>query len=167
MNTLILLMHKKKTDNMLRTYKNNSLKTQMKNITGEELYNIHPDLNHSFTSPTINSGLMTVHHNNPEKLIDNPGYFLRYISWILIEHKGNIIHPTTTQVSTVQLYGGSKSHMFTDITMFTYIRPVKCNVKIINVSKSPAKGFGLAIIKIPNTNIVIPLWPSYYMPQNP
>ena len=31
--------------------------------------------------------------------------------------------------------------------MFTYIRPVKYNVQMINVRKSPAKGFGLIIIK--------------------
>ena len=34
-------------------------------ITEEELKNIHPDLNHSFPSPTMNSGLMTVHNNDP------------------------------------------------------------------------------------------------------
>ena len=51
--------------------------------------------------------------------------------------------------------------------MCAYIRPVKCNVKILNGRKYPAKGFGLVITKIPNTNITIPLGPSYYMPQNP
>ena len=55
--------------------------------------------------------------------------------------------------------------MFTDIAIFTYIRPVKCNVQIVNVNKSPAKGFGLVIVKNPKIYI-IPLWPSYYMPQN-
>ena len=50
--------------------------------------------------------------------------------------------------------------------MFTYKRPVEYNVQIINNSKSPEKGFGLVIIKTPNTKIIIPLWPSYYMPQN-
>ena len=57
--------------------------------------------------------------------------------------------------------------MFTYITMFACIRHVKFNVQIINGSKSPAKGFGLVIIKSPKTNIIIPLWPSYYIPQNP
>ena len=56
--------------------------------------------------------------------------------------------------------------MFTDITMFTYIRPGKFNVQIINDRKSPEKGFGLVIIKIPKTYIIILLWPSYYMPHN-
>ena len=41
------------------------------------------------------------------------------------------------------------------------------NVQILNGSKAPAKGFGLIIIKNPNTNIIIPLWLSYYMPKNP
>ena len=57
--------------------------------------------------------------------------------------------------------------MFTGIKLFAYIRPVQCNVKILNGRKAPAKGFGLDIIKTPKTNIIIPLWPSYYMPQNP
>ena len=36
-----------------------------------------------------------------------------------------------------------------------------------NVRKSPAKGFCLVILKTPETNIIIPFWPSYYMLQNP
>ena len=51
--------------------------------------------------------------------------------------------------------------------MFDYTRPVKCNVQILNGSKSPTKRFGLVTIKIPKTNIIISLWPSYYMQQNP
>ena len=57
--------------------------------------------------------------------------------------------------------------MFTNITMFACIRLVKYNVRIINGRKYPAKVFGLVIIKIPKTNIIIPLQTSYYMPQNP
>ena len=40
-------------------------------------------------------------------------------------------------------------------------------LKILNGSKSREKGFGLVIIKIPKTNIIITLWKSYYIPQNP
>ena len=63
--------------------------------------------------------------------------------------------------------GGSNSHVFTDIKLFTYIRPVQYNLQILNGIKAPEKGFGLVIIKIPKTHIIIPLWPSYYIPQNP
>ena len=51
--------------------------------------------------------------------------------------------------------------------MFSYIRPVKFNVQIINGRKSPENVFGLVIIKIPKTNIITPLFLSYYIPQNP
>ena len=51
--------------------------------------------------------------------------------------------------------------------MSNCIRPAKCNVQIINDRKYPVKGFGFVIVKIPKTNIIIPLWTSYYMPQNP
>ena len=50
------------------------------------------------------------------------------------------------------MYGGSNSHMFTGIAMSTYIRPVESNMQSINSRKSPAKGFGLVIIKIPKKN---------------
>ena len=39
--------------------------------------------------------------------------------------------------------------MFTDIKLFAYIRPVQCNVKIVNGSKVPVKGFGLFTITPP------------------
>ena len=70
-------------------------------------------------------------------------------------------------LANVQLYGGLKSHVFTDITMFTYSRPVKCNVKILNVRKYPANVFGLIVLKIAKTNTIVPLWKPYYMPLDP
>ena len=51
--------------------------------------------------------------------------------------------------------------------MLTYIRPVNCNIQNTKGRKPPAKGFGLIIVKNPKTNIIIPLCPSYYIPQNP
>ena len=80
---------------------------------------------------------------------------------------GNTLHPTTIKVTTAQLNVGSNYHVFTNITVFAYIRPVKCNVQILNDRKSPIQVFGLVIIKIPKKTIIMPLWTSYYMPQNP
>ena len=114
----------------------------------------------------MNSVIMTIHQNDPENIIDDPEYFWQYHSWLLIGHKGNTLNPTTIKVTTAQLVGGSNFHVFTDIKLFAYIRPVQCIVKLLNGSKSPEKGFGLVIIKPPRTNIIIPLWPSYYMPHN-
>ena len=57
--------------------------------------------------------------------------------------------------------------MFSDIKIFTYIRPVKCNSQIINGRKAPGKRLGLVIIKTIKTNIIVLLKTSYYMPQNP
>ena len=45
--------------------------------------------------------------------------------------------------------------------------PVKCNIQILNSRKYPAKHFGLVMVKITKTNIVIPLLPSYYILQKP
>ena len=136
-------------------------------ITEEELEKIHPYLDHNFKSPTMNTGTITVHYNDPEKFIDNTKYFCQYCSWLLSGNKGNTIQTNATQVSTAHKDEQSNSHVFIYITMFIYIRPVKCDIQIINVSKDPAKDSGIVIVKIPKTNIIIPLWQSYYMPENP
>ena len=60
----------------------------------------------------------------------------------------------------------SNSHVFSSITLSTYIRPYKHNVKYINVRKAPENVFGLVIIKIPK-NAIISLWTLYYISQNP
>ena len=75
----------------------------------------------------MNSGLVTVHNNHPEKLIDDLDDFFQYCIWLLSGHEGNIIQKNNTQVRTSQLDGGLNSHVFTEITIFTYIRPVKWN----------------------------------------
>ena len=54
----------------------------------------------------MNSGIMTVHHNDTENSIDDPEYFYQYHGWLISVHKVNTLHPTTTQVSTAQLDGG-------------------------------------------------------------
>ena len=47
-------------------------------IYEEELKNTHPDLDHNFSSSTMNSGHMNVHHNDPDKFIGYPEYFHYY-----------------------------------------------------------------------------------------
>ena len=128
---------------------------------------MNPYLDQNVSLQPMNSGFVNVHHKKPNNFIDDPGYFSHYRRWLICEHKGNITRTNTTQVCIEQLDRGSKSHMFTGITMFTYIIPVKDNIQIINGRKSPAKVFSLIIKKTPKTNMIIPLWPSYYMPQKP
>ena len=90
----------------------------------------------------MNSGIITVHHNDPDNFIDDSESFLRYHILLLSEYKGTNIQTIPVQVSNEQLYGVSNFHVFTKITMFNFIRPVKCNVQILNFKKSPAKSFG-------------------------
>ena len=116
-------------------------------ITEEELKKIHPDLNHNFTSPKMNSGVMSINHNYPENIIDDTEDFCQYRSLLLSGYKGKPLHPTTIKVTTAKLDGGSNSHVFTYTKLYSYIRPVQYNVQILNDSKAPAKGFVLAIIK--------------------
>ena len=107
---------------------------------------------------------MDLYHNDPDKFIDNPEYFSHYICGFLSEHKVTNTQKIIDYIRYAQLYGGSDSHVLTNINMSTYKRYVKCNVQIINTRKYLKKGFGLVIIKIPKTNIIIPLWLSWYIP---
>ena len=113
----------------------------------------------------MNSGIMNVHHNDPENFIDDTEYFLQYCSWLLCGHEGNTNQKNTTQVSTAQLDWGSNPHAFTNTTMFNYTRAVNFNVQIINGGKAPAKVFDIVIVNITETNIIISLWLSHYTPQ--
>ena len=145
--------------------KKNYLKIQMKTQALNKIFFFNdPDIYHNLPTLTMSSGLMTVHNNDPDNFIDDPEYFHQYPSWIISGHGGNTLQKNTNQVSTAQLDGGSKSHVFANITMFTYIRPEKWNVQILNGRKSPTKSFGLVIVKIPKIDIIILLWPSYYIP---
>ena len=54
-----------------------------KTISKEQLEKNHPDLDHNFQSPTINSGIMTVHHDYPDTFIGYPEDFRHYFIWIL------------------------------------------------------------------------------------
>ena len=90
---------------------------------------------------------MNVYHNDPDNFIDDQEYFSQYHYWLISEHKFANIKTSITHIINVQLYGRSNYHVFTNINIFTYIRPVNYNVQIINDSKAPEKYFGLDIIK--------------------
>ena len=110
---------------------------------------------------------MNIHHNDTENFIYNPEDFFQYFSLLLSGHGGNTLQQITTQVRTAQLDVRPKYHVFTNTKIFNYIRPVKCNVKILNGRKSPEKGFGLVIVKTIKSRIITSLWPSYYIPKKP
>ena len=78
---------------------------------------------------------MYVYHNDPYYLIDDPEDFHNYRYWLLRKHKVANIQTSITQINNSQLGGRSNLHVFSDITMFTYIIPVKCNIKIYISSK--------------------------------
>ena len=134
--------------------------------TEENLNNTHPYINHKFLSLTMNAYVMGMYQNDPDTYIHDTEEFHRYISWLLSEHKVKSIQTSIIKTATSRLDGESNSHIFANITMFTYIRPVKCNVKILNSSKDPSKVIGIVIIKIPKSNIIITFWPTYYIAQN-
>ena len=66
----------------------------------------------------------------------------------------------------MQLDGGSNSHVLTDKENFVQYKEISVNIQQISGSTAIAVGYRLAIIKIPKTELIIPLWPVYYMPHN-
>ena len=55
-------------------------KTNYDLITEEEFEYICPDLDNNLSSPTMNSGIMTIHQNDTENIIDDPEVFCQYRS---------------------------------------------------------------------------------------
>ena len=68
----------------------------------EELENIYPDIEQKLTPPTMKSGIMNVHHNNPDNFIEDSEDFCQYHSWLLREHEKKI-QTSTTQISNAKL----------------------------------------------------------------
>ena len=98
----------------------------------------------------MNSGLMTFHHNNLDNFIEKPEYFYSTKDDSYVKTRAPTSKQAPPQVINTRLYGISSSHVFIDDTNFTYFRPVKYNVQILNESKDSTKVFGLVIIKINN-----------------
>ena len=73
----------------------------------------------------MNSGLMTSPPTDTDNFIGDLEYFRQYHSWLPSEHKGTNIQTNPTKVRNSQLYVGSNSHVFTEITLVTFIIPVK------------------------------------------
>ena len=60
-------------------------------IPDKEPDHISPYLDNNFSSQTMNSGIMTIHHNDPEHIIDYPEDFLQCHSWLLSGKRENFI----------------------------------------------------------------------------
>ena len=61
----------------------------------------------------------------------------------------------------------SNAHVFTEIHDFTQFRLTANNIKKFQGQKCLAEGKGLVIIKLPDSDMIIPLLPSYYYPTAP
>ena len=57
--------------------------------------------------------------------------------------------------------------MVTDITCFYQYKQQSIPIQQVSGNSAQALGYGLVLVRIPNTSTIIPLWPTYYMPSNP
>ena len=87
----------------------------------------------------MNSGAMDMYQNDPDTCIDDPEEIFQYDIWLLQKQESRNTQTSITQNNNEQLDGGSNFHVFTDINMCTYIRPVNYNVQILNGIKAPKK----------------------------
>jgi len=63
--------------------------------------------------------------------------------------------------------GGTNGFISNDLSHFTSFLPKSLHVKQLSDRTIPALGYGLKLIQCLTTKIIIPLWPTYYMPSNP
>ena len=64
--------------------------------------------------------------------------------------------------------GGANAHIFNNISFFTSYIANPCQVQQVSGTSAPCPGWGLVLIQVPDQAFpIIPLWPSYYMPNNP
>ena len=67
----------------------------------------------------------------------------------------------------MKIDGGSNSHVLTKRNQFIQFRSSNISIQQLSGHMTLTKGYGTAIARIPNTSFVIPLWPVFYMPDNP
>ena len=49
-------------------------------INEEKIQHIHPEINQNFPYSTMNSGVVSIYHNDTENIIDDPEDFCQYRS---------------------------------------------------------------------------------------
>jgi hypothetical protein len=62
--------------------------------------------------------------------------------------------------------GGANCFITNNLQHFTHYTPRPLRIKQLDGSTVSALGFGLKLIQCPTTKIILPLWPTYYMPSN-
>jgi hypothetical protein len=63
--------------------------------------------------------------------------------------------------------GGANCFITNDLGHFTSYISKPIHVKQLNGSTIKALGYGLKLIQCPKSMIILPLWPTYFMPANP
>ena len=101
---------------------------------------------------------MKIHQNDPEHIIDNPEDFCQYHSSLLSIHKGEYF---IQQPSQLQLhnYMEDQTLMCSPTSNYSIISDLLNSMyKLSMVSKPLQNVLTLPSLKIPNTNIIIPLF---------
>ena len=63
--------------------------------------------------------------------------------------------------------GGANVNICTNKQLFYIYKPVNSSVQAVTGQTTKCEGVGIIIIRFPNTDFTIPLYPVYHMPNNP
>ena len=85
-------------------------------------------------------------------------------SWLIAASAKDIQFDNSIQL---QIDGGSNDHVLTCKEDFLIYKRNTINIQQLSGTTTLARGYGLSLIRIPNTSMIIPLWPTYFMPSNP
>jgi hypothetical protein len=73
---------------------------------------------------------------------------------------------TTIYVSIEHNDGGANCFITNNKSHFIFYTPQNLHIQQLDGSITSAQGYGLKLIQDPTTKFIIPLWPTYYMPNN-
>ena len=63
--------------------------------------------------------------------------------------------------------GGANVHICTNKDLFYFYKSIKCGVQQVGGSTLQADGIGLMFIRIKTSDVIIPIYPVYHIPNNP
>ena len=75
-------------------------------------------------------------------------------------------HPHSTNVQC-HWDGGSNSHIFTNKDYFFILQPASGVITQVSGSSAAVEGLGIVFIRVPKSDIILPLYPCYYAPSFP
>ena len=111
--------------------------------------------------------VMAVASFNKSKIgnLNHPSTFTNARMWF------DVIPPNLFSVLSTNVHchwdGGSNSHIFTSKEFFYVLQPASGVITQVSGSSASVEGLGIVFMRVPKSDIIIPLYPCYYAPTFP